>query len=172
MEPCAGDGAIIRAVMNAGLPRPPEHWTAVEIRAPAVRKLEELSKTFRRRDILNVYPGDFFLMHRRDAGRTRFNVAMTNPPFSKAMQFILACMEICEHVLFLLRLNFLASAERAEFMQKTRPDIYVLPNRPPFAQGGKTDSIEYAWFHWWKGSTGMTRVLALTSLEERRADRR
>jgi hypothetical protein len=30
-----------------------------------------------------------------------------------------------------------------------------------------TDSIEYAWFHWWEGSTGKTVVLASTPKDER-----
>jgi hypothetical protein len=77
-----------------------------------------------------------------------------------------------EHVIMLLRLNFLASEERSEFMQRTRPDVYVLPNRPSFVLAGKTDSIEYAWFHWHKNSTGIVRVLPTTPIEERRTRRK
>jgi hypothetical protein len=47
------------------------------------------------------------------------------------------------------------------------PDIYVIPNRPSFT-GGKTDSIEYAWFVWskyndyGKNSSGKIVILETT----------
>lgn len=168
LEPCAGNGAIIRAVNE-------RHgnsitWTAVEIRGKAAHQIELIPK--RRRDSINVYVGDFLKMHEEDKGATRFKVGISNPPFSLAMPFIRACREVCDHTLMLLRLNFLASEERRAFMQQTKPDVYVLPNRPSFVLAGKTDSIEYAWFHWYTGSEGKCVVLNATSIEERRADRR
>ena len=67
----------------------------------------------------------------------------------------------------LLRLNFLGSQERSDYLREHMPDIYVIPNRPSFT-GGKTDSIEYAWFVWskyndyGKNSSGKIVILETT----------
>jgi hypothetical protein len=76
------------------------------------------------------------------------------------------------HVFMLLRLNYLATADRCKFMQTYAPDVLVLPNRPDFKAHGKTDSIEYAWMHWSPGQRrrdrGSIQVLDVTELDERR----
>jgi hypothetical protein len=174
LEPCAGDGAIVRAV-NTWLrrdtldrQRDPVRWTVVDLR-------EEMRKSLIGND-LNPHIGDFFewvksygllLNAKRPDGSPLFDVVLTNPPFSLAMEFIRACMPIATHKFFLLRLNFLGSEERSKFIRETRPDIYVLPNRPSFTGGG-TDSIEYAWWHFFPGSTGIYRILPSTPMAERR----
>jgi hypothetical protein len=107
--------------------------------------------------------GDFVRAHTSgDLGSRRFAVAITNPPFRLAQEFIDAALACADHVVMLLRLNYLASKGRWPFMSRHTPDVYVLPNRPSFT-GGKTDSIEYAWFVWRPGprSEGRLRVLGL-----------
>jgi hypothetical protein len=105
-------------------------------------------------------------------------VVITNPPFQLAMQFIRRAIEVAPlaQIAFLLRLNFLASEERAEFMQEYAPDIYVLPNRPSFVHGA-TDMAEYAWFVWPPAATiasvgaravGRVQVLSPTPVNIRR----
>jgi hypothetical protein len=50
-------------------------------------------------------------------------------------------------------------------------DVWVLPNRPAFKEDNKTDSIEYAWFHWqapFEHTFSQTHLLDLTPREERR----
>lgn len=171
LEPCAGDGAIIRATVEYRALRT-RKWTAVELREECRERLED--------DETNVDPyiGDFFTSPlvdsehiRRNGPQLSFDVILTNPPFSLAMEFIRACETIATHRIFLLRLNFLGSEERSSYIRDTKPDLYVLPNRPSFVGAGKTDSIEYAWFHWHPGSTGKYVILPSTPIEERKAKR-
>jgi hypothetical protein len=145
LEPAAGDDAIVRAV-NAF--RGDVRW-----------------------DCLDVRPGlgcecDDFL--KWDALRGTWDVAITNPPYALAQEFIEHSMTIALNVVMLLRLNYLGSEMRAPFWHSNVPDVYVLPNRPAFVNG-KTDSCEYAWFVWShaKRTSGSIRVLKTTSKEVR-----
>ena len=136
LEPAAGDGAVIRAV-NKSYKRPVA-WTAAELQDKFKSDLEALV------DPSRVHMGSFF-----ETGLNKeFDVVITNPPFSKALEFIKKSIELePEYVCMLLRLNFMGSGERSDFLREHTPDIYVLPNRPSF-NGKGTDSIEYAWFVW------------------------
>lgn len=155
LEPCAGEGAIIKAVNRQ---RQDVAWTAVEIRQEAAR------------DLINLHAVDSVCANFLTLAPPPhpYQVTITNPPFSLAMQFVQACQAVSHHVVMLLRLNFLASESRAGFMRDTRPNVYVLPNRPSFVRGGQTDSIEYAWFHWYPGAEGVVRVLPTTPAAERK----
>jgi len=105
-------------------------------------------------------------------GNSVYDVAITNPPFYLAEPILRRAMQHSRHVLLLLRLNFLGSERRHEFLRTHMPDdIYVLPNRPSFRGDNKTDSIEYAWFHWvapFEARYSRTYLLDLTATEERR----
>ena len=134
VEPCCGDGAIIRA---AGAQR---FALGIDIRAECAEQVAPLP--FMRADIREVRAVDVF-------PAVVPSLLMTNPPFSLAF-------EIAQHVrrewpsvpyLMLMRLSFLESEERAEWLRSDMPDVYVLPHRPSFAFGS-TDSASYAWFHW------------------------
>lgn len=146
LEPCAGDGAIARAV-----PSDHVYWTTVELRAECAAD----------------YHGDFLTAE----VERHFDVAITNPPYHLAEQFIVKCLEIADHVVMLLRLNFLEGESRADFLRRYPPDVYVLPNRPSFTGKG-TDATAYAWFYWppeRRRESGTIRVLASTPKEERKA---
>lgn len=104
-----------------------------------------------------------------------FDVSIGNPPFRLASQFIDFSLKYARNVAMLLRLNYLGSDTRAEFMHTYAPDVYVLPNRPSFRPSKRglltTDSIEYAWFVWSEErnrSEGKIKVLKTTPKEERR----
>lgn len=78
-----------------------------------------------------------------------FDLIITNPPFSLAIEFLQKSLQEAVTVCYLLRLNFLGSQKRRSFWQANRPShVLVLANRPCFTGDGKTDSIEYAWFCW------------------------
>lgn len=133
-DPCAGDGAIIRAAQDR---RTGVNWCASERRAecePALRTLVG--------DRLRI--ADYFRLSLRTV---RPQVILTNPPYSFAFEFVQKALREAPHVAMLLRLNFLGTEKRAKFFQGTAADVYVLPNRPSFAKG-QTDSCEYAWFVW------------------------
>lgn len=100
-------------------------------------------------------------------------LVLTNPPYVLAEQFVRRARRWCPNaeLMFLLRLGFLVSKERAKFYAEMgTPDIYVLPNRPSFTGDGKTDGADYAWFHWKAGEhneIGRVYILGLTSKEGR-----
>lgn len=154
LEPGAGDGALIKAVNAKTISKPT--WTAIELQdrfksdlEPLVGPQNVLIENYLKSDL---YVGDY-------------NVIITNPPFSLALEFIKKSIELRpNYVCMLLRLNFLGSHERSSFLRKYTPDVYVLPNRPAFVSK-KTDSIEYAWFVWEKkkayGSNGFGSMTIL-----------
>lgn len=132
IEPCAGYGDIITAVNEK---RTDAIWTANELRTDTRDKLEPIADQVHIGDYLNWQPTE------------HYRVAITNPPFSLAMEVILKSLEIADWVVMLLRLNYLGTTERNAFFKTMMPDIYVIPERPSF-DGKGTDSIEYAFFLW------------------------
>ena len=154
LEPFAGAGSIVQAVNEV---RSDIQWDAIEVR-------EELGQRLRR-VVPNAVVGDF----RAVPGILGpYEVVISNPPFSLAFEAIEWSMRYAPVVVMLLRLNFLASGERAEFMRQNTPDVYVLPNRPSFAHNGRTDSAEYAWLVF-RGlrTIGQVGVLSTTPKSER-----
>jgi hypothetical protein len=79
----------------------------------------------------------------------RFDLIVTNPPFSLAQEFLLKSLSEADCVCYLMRLNFLGSQKRKALWESIGvPDkLIVLSKRPSFTGKG-TDSIEYAWFCW------------------------
>jgi hypothetical protein len=168
LDPCAGDGEIIRAARNHE-PHKPVQWTAVEIHSSA-KRIAALDRVVGEARIF----ADFL---RWDPRLTApFDVCLSNPPYSLAEEFIEHSLQLAEQVVFLLRVNFLSSEGRAERMRIWKPDVFILPNRPSFVvphgkRKGATDSTEYAWFRFRANPrlrVGMVRILASTTREERR----
>jgi hypothetical protein len=160
LEPAAGSGAIVKAV-NAK--RADVRWRVVELDA---RFAPELARETGKRAVITR---SFLDVSCRDS-RPTASVVITNPPYSIALPMIQHALDFdALFVVMLLRLNFLASAARADLMRSHAPDVYVLPNRPSFSGSG-TDSIEYAWFVWHGRKhrpRGVVSVLAPTSAEKR-----
>lgn len=156
MDPCAGDGAIIKAVNDR---RDDVTWTAVEIRPNCENKLRSLSPA-------GLLIADFLAL----TNPPRVDVVITNPPYKLARDFIERCCEIAPVVCMLLRLNFLASEDRQPWLSAFVPDVFVLPNRPDFTGGGG-DATEYAWLVWERGakrSQGMISILPALTRDQRR----
>lgn len=135
VEPCAGNGQIIRTV-NAM--KPGIEWTAIDVREECRSDLEALlpKQQVTIADFLNC-----------TLDGPEFDVAITNPPYGLALEVIGRAMMMARYVVVLTRLNFLGSQKRAAFMQAYPPDVYGLPRRPSFTKGG-TDATEYAWLVW------------------------
>ena len=161
LEPTAGMGNLIKAVNNT---RQDVHWDAIELRPECQDVLDEIPviNSTVIGDFLNIDPSSYSYP---------FSVVITNPPYSYAMPVIQHALNFdTQFVIMLLRLNFLATGSRAEFMRANTPDVYVLPNRPSFSGKG-TDSIEYAWFVWDKmnqKTTGKIEVLPVLSTSKRK----
>lgn len=154
LEPCVGDGAIVRAV-NAF--RPDDvGWKCIDIRSEVAAGVRQSLGGSAR--TMGFEANDFLSMD--EAGL--YQVCLTNPPFALAAPFILRGLEWAHQVVMLLRLNFLGSSNdrRHLFEQAGMPDVYVLPERPSFTGEG-TDACEYAWMRWIRGKRQKSEVRIL-----------
>lgn len=167
VEPCAGDGAIIKAA--------PGDWLACEIREEARPHLEPLVGD-------DLVIGDWLLGEFGEGIDERLEEAtliLSNPPYVHAAAFIDACIRRCPHadIALLLRMGIVETPERGDFFRACCPDVYALPQRPSFIapkQGNKlsTDSATYGWFVWEEAKSlqtvGTFQVLGPTSLAEKK----
>lgn len=149
IDPCAGDGAIIQAVSAV---RTDVRFDAIELRPECAAPLRLLTP--------RVGIGDF--LRGFSFSKPRYDVLLTNPPYSLAMEFIEAGLEVARTVVMLLRYNFLGSEGRAEFFHERMPHVFGLPNRPTFSvvmsvdRHGKlrrttSDATEYAFLRFDRG---------------------
>lgn len=146
LDPCCGDGALLRAAGRDGF--------TVDIQA----RFEP--------DMVANYLDDNVHLH--------YPTCIMNPPYKLAQEFIDKAARQCSVVYALTRLNFLASAKRRDWLASLNPTVYVLPNRPSFTADGRTDATDYCWLEIVRGSStpGRLKFLALTPKEERcRKDR-
>jgi hypothetical protein len=83
----------------------------------------------------------------------KFDLIVTNPPFSIAKEFLEKSITESDCVCYLLRLNFLGSIKRKPLWTKigTPNKLLVLTKRPSFTGRG-TDATEYGWFCWDKNN--------------------
>ena len=169
LEPCVGSGAIVRAVYDwhRSQKLDPPDWRVSDLKAAPDFDLRVCHQ------VQHIAIGDYT----RGAmdGEIRsgsFSVCLTNPPYQDAHRFVVQALTQCDTVVMLLRLNWLASAERRDWLAEHTPDVYVLPNRPDFTGDGG-DATEYAWMVWrpFGASTRLPRlkILATTPAAERRA---
>jgi hypothetical protein len=139
LEPAAGDGAIVRVLLERGY-----RVTAIEIRACEIPQLQALCPAICG-DFLGPRPHELFA-----DGRP----VLTNPPFSLWRQFAARSLELQpnpthRYIALLLRCNTLGSGPAAEFWNNNPPSaIRPLKRRPSFSGDGKTDGAEYAWIIW------------------------
>jgi 23S rRNA A1618 N6-methylase RlmF len=136
LEPCNGDGRISKEV---------------EI---AIRKVHNNTILL---DACEIDYGVDYLTYDIHTGiisvNKLYDLIITNPPFSKSIEFLTKSLKEASTVCYLQRLNWLGSQERKEFWNNNTPDkIFVLSKRPQFMKemGLKSgsDSTEYAWFIW------------------------
>lgn len=110
-----------------------------------------------------------------------WDVAITNPPFSLAIEVVRWGLKHAGHTFVVQRLNWLGGPKsRQSFLCDAKPDILVIPNRIPFhylrfdkksrewVRNRQTDSIEYAWFRF--PGEGRWSYLLETPREARAAD--
>jgi hypothetical protein len=199
IEPCAGNGRIIQAVCED---RPGcISFTSIEIRPECSPNLILAGPQLRKPKLKLVHcPVDFLKEfnshdHRQTTeGFSYFDVAITNPPFSKSMEILSKCLAIAEYVVMLQRNDWLGGGSnngKNDFLRNYPPDIYPLPDRIKFLINGRFpdypmdykkeelrgkpmpgDSSDYSWFIWGpkaerRRDHGLIRNLATTRLEER-----
>lgn len=131
LEPAAGHGAITRVLEDEGF----QHITSYDFNFPWSPNMD-------------------FLKEKR-----RFDFILTNPPYSKALDFILKCKEVATRgFALLLPLNYLHGQERWEkvYSQTLYPltNVYVFTRYvmmgEPLREDGRfnTGMQAYAWFVW------------------------
>ena len=152
LEPCVGGWSIVEAVADWRPLVDATLWTTVDIRPDADADIT----------------ADFTWMGCPELGDRRFDVCCTNPPFGIAEEFVRGAMARCDVVVMLLRLSWLASETRADFLRENTPSVYVLPNRPSFTGDGKTDAADYAWMVWGLDDVPRLEILKSTPADERR----
>lgn len=134
LEPAAGAGSMVD-VLRARWPT--SKLTASDI-APRRADIEQAD----------------FLASGQDSFTPPVDLIITNPPFSASLAFAQRGLEMLPrrgHLVLLLRLAFLESIQRHDWLTAHMPlRIYVFSKRPSF-DGKSTDSAAYAWFIWERG---------------------
>lgn len=143
LDPCAGDGAILRVVRDA--------WRLDTVGYDIDPERNFTAHSGGHRDALSSEPW------------AEVPLIITNPPYSLALAFVeRALREVAPRrgtVAMLLRLSFLAGVKRWELHQDHPSDVYVLSSRPSFTKDGQTDRYDYAWFVWGPDRGARWRVL-------------
>lgn len=148
LDPCAGSGAILRAVRDE---YPDALVSGYEINDALTALSHEHGLSVETRDALGLDPW-------RAA-----DVILMNPPFALAEEFVrraLAEAQPTAWVVALLRVNWIASIKRMAFHRAHPADLYILPRRPSFTGKG-TDACEYAWFVWRRFAGGRWQILEI-----------
>ena len=137
-EPCCGDGAIVRVLIEHGY-----LVNAADIRTEAV---EECSKYC-----------DTVCMDVLSSGYLTGLSIVTNPPFGIARQIVAwFLMYAPRYMAMLLRCNVLGSNPWSGIWNTMPPTaIRTLRKRPSFSGDGKTDASEYGWFVWDEKKQGL-----------------
>jgi len=142
LDPCAGNGAILRVLKAYGYE--PE---AVELREEETEALEAICGP------TGVVIADWLEVSALTRLLGGWPSIVTNPPFSIAQDITRACLRAdAAYLALLLRLNVLGSNPWAPIWIETPPTgIWPLLHRPSFSGDGKTDACNYAWFTWEHG---------------------
>lgn len=138
LDPGCGDGALLAALRDRGM----DTLVGVEL-DPGRAKWAAITGA-------DIHCQDFLT-----EPVPAFTSIVSNPPYSLAEEFVRRSLEhqaAPAPCYFLLRLAFLAGQKRAKGdLWDYLAAVYVLPRRPSFTGKG-TDSTDYAWFKFWRGS--------------------
>jgi hypothetical protein len=138
LDPCAGDGALLRAA-------PGSKCRGIEKDPRLVEAGKELGTNLVCADGLEE--------------SWKYQFVLMNPPFKDATTWVQKAINEAESAAILLRLGFLASQRRRELLQERPPGfLVILSKRPSFTPDGKTDSYDYGWFIWHRGNSGLTKL--------------
>ena len=156
LDPGAGNGALLKVAKEF---YPNSALSAIEIRQEC-------------KDALAQVTSDITIADYLASNWPHADLTIMNPPYSLALDFVQKALTHSDWVIALLRICWLSSGKRHEFLKNHMPNVYVLPNRPSFTinTGGGTDQTEYAWMTWDAHSCcsdGAIKTLELTSLEKR-----
>lgn len=125
-EPCAGDGRVIGWLRKSG---------------------RDANGCDLYPQINPYYPAGGSIDYLKDYSQRDF--VITNPPFSLAFEMCQHALKYSREFMFLLRLSFLESEERGDWLSKNEPyGLWVLRKRPSFVMSvtcKTTPTEEEAW---------------------------
>lgn len=144
LEPCSGNGDIVRVLEGAGATVVTNDF---DPQRPALSHL----------DAGEPRSWDFWK-------RKKPEWVITNPPFDQAARIVpLALEHASRGVAMLLRLSWLEPTdERGDLLRGNTPKRLIVMPRYSFRQNGSTDNVTSAWFVWdkriqWGGLSIVTR---------------
>jgi hypothetical protein len=147
LDPCSGNGAILRATTEASYSK----RLSIEIQSDLAAMCRVSG--------YDCIVGDALCP---SLTWPEADIIITNPPYSLALPFVQRSLaEMAPRggtVAMLLRLNWLEGQGRAGFHRENPSDVLVLPKRPSFTGKG-TDATGYGWFCWGPGRGGRWRIL-------------
>lgn len=143
LDPCAGDGAILRALPGS-TPR-----CGVELNPRRVLECTRAGIDCLHADYLSETDMPW-------AGGVGI---LTNPPYSLVDAFIERSLALCPDapVTMLLSVGFVGAQKRADLLREPF-DLYLLPRRPHFTGSGSA-MAGYGWFSWGPHATNTHRML-------------
>lgn len=145
-ESAAGEGALVRAFEACAPGRwEARRWHLHERRAGACAILR---RDFHRRG--SVIEGDFLA---RPDGHPFVALDITNPPWSRAIEWAAASLLTASHVALHVPLATVETPERAAFLRAHPCDVYPLEWRPNY-DGRGTVSRAVCWLVWGPGRGG------------------
>jgi len=150
LEPGCGSGAIVKRLVARGVDPMRIHGVELD-EGRAFACLDETGGVMWRGDFL-TFPSWAV------SAPARFDLAIGNPPFALALEFIERALTLATTVAFVLRLNFLGSQRRAAWHRAHPSDVYILPRRPSF-----TEHLE------WSADRGERRCELLVPQKQERA---
>ena len=127
LEPCSGEGNISSVLLQQFL-------------RVSTNDIDESVNAGYHVDYLSAPEGWF----------PKYDWVITNPPFSKAFEFLKKAMpETKVGVALLLRLSFLEPTyDRGDYLSLFPPNYVIVLPRISFTGNGKTDSVTTAWMVW------------------------
>ena len=173
LSPCAGTGAITKHVNSFFGRGYVERWTLIEKQKFFMGQLEALAareEGKKRRSKYKIINGNALLLSHTVGRPVPVDVLIDNPPFSRALAFLLKYRDVPDDLYLLQRTSWLETADRHPILQNDMPNTYVLPQRPSFTSDNGTDAASYSWFHWdrERRKVGTIRLLDLTESDDRK----
>ena len=142
-ESAAGEGALAEQLLRLA-PWPRRTLILHELRAAAANRLRE------RFPGVLVIQGDFLA---NPIGHARVDVDITNPPWSRALEWAEAALQTATHVALHVPLATVETPERRAFFRKHPADLYPLDWRPNY-DGRGTIGRAVCWVVWGPGRGG------------------
>lgn len=151
LEPCAGDGRIIKDLIRLGNKN--QHCIV------DIRSLER--KNWRKKGLIKKLGPDCCIKDNflELPVFKKFDAVITNPPFKESVEITEHSLDFVndgKSVLILQRSSWLGTQNRSKWMEKSCLNrIWVVPKRPIWEIDGvkknSSDNVEYYWYEFVKG---------------------